>query len=118
MADKGREMKRNKGRKSSFCEFKNLLIWAVFAEILCIQAICLMIAACLEGKPMMILLLVSSICSLWLAIFIQTNADIFDKRIRRFERKVIAVFRSIKKRIAVREQPPKRKLTIYTFPKS
>ena len=107
-------MKRNKG---SYGAVKNLLIWAVFAEILCIQAICLMIAACMEGKPMVILLLVSSICSLWLAIFIQTNADIFDKRIRRFERKVVAVLKNIKKRIAVREQPPKRSLVIYTFPK-
>ena len=104
--------------KGSYGAVKNLLIWAVFAEILCIQAICLMIAACMDGRPMVILLGVSSVCSLWLAIFIQTNADVFDRKIRRMERKVVRFFKSIKKRIAVREQPPKRKLTIYTFPKS
>ena len=97
---------------------KNMLVWCVFFEAVCIWLICLLIAAMSEGRMMMILLGLASLCSIYFALFIQVNAKTFDNRIDRMERKVVRFLKKIsvtKKRTTGREQSPKRNFKVYTF---
>lgn len=97
-----------------------MLVWCVFFEAVCIWLICLLIAAMSEGRTMMILLGLASLCSIYFALFIQVNAQTFDDRIDRMERKVVRFFKriSVKKRTTGREQSPKRRFVVYTFTRS
>ena len=94
---------------------KNMLLWCVTAEVLVITALVMMIAAMTGGRTVVHMLIVVAICAWWIALFFQTNADIFDRRIRRAERKLIRALKKMTSRGGAQPVKNKRELKIVTF---
>lgn len=100
-------------------QLHNMLIWAVTAEVIIIEAICLLIGALTGGRTVVHMFIVIGICSWWIAMFIQVNADNFDRAIDRSIRRIRKGIR----RLAARRSQGSRKGTerdfvIVTFPTS
>ena len=102
-------------------QLHNMLIWLVTAEVVIITAIVMLIAAMTEGSAVVHMLIAVAICSWWLALFIQVNADVFDRAIDRFFSRIRKGIRRVWK--LARSQKNDRKATkrdfvIVTFPTS
>ena len=95
----------------------NWLLWMVTAEVVTIMTIVILAAALAGGRAIAYMMIVVAICSWWLALFLQTNADLFDKAIRRTEARVLAAIKKAMKKAGRRgmRQASKRQLTIVTF---
>ena len=67
---------------------QNALLWSLVAEVTAIMVICMMVAVSIGGWIGMAVLGVCVSCALWLNLFVQINAEVFDRRIRRNLRRI------------------------------
>lgn len=109
--------------------WQNALLWSLVAEVTAIMAICMMVAVSIGGWIGMAILGICTACALWLNLFVQINADIFERRIRRNLKKIDraaamasarlrrCAVRNLRKRMAGRgeKQPVHREFTYVTF---
>lgn len=108
-------------RRSRRNRWKNALVWALVAEVTCVMVICMMVSVVIGGWIGMGILAICTACALWLNLFVQINADIFERRIRRRLRRIDRfagkAAASIRKRMAGRgeKQPVHREFTYVTF---
>ena len=101
-------------------QLHNWLLWMVTAEVITIMTIVILAAALAGGRAIAYMMIVVAICSWWLALFLQTNADLFDKAIRRTEAKILTAIRNTVRKIkkagrGATHPASKRQLTIVTF---
>ena len=68
--------------------WQNAVLWSLVAEVTAIMAICMMIAVSIGGWIGMAVLGVCVTCALWLNLFVQVNAEVFERRIRRSLRRI------------------------------
>lgn len=85
---KGTKGKNRRPELSRREKRQNALLWSLVAEVTAIMVICMMVAVSIGGWIGMAILGVCVSCALWLNLFVQINAEVFDRRIRRGLRRI------------------------------